>query len=80
MNKFQSFNKYFEKIDVEYNSENKKGIHNLRHSLATNLLNNEIPVNIIASSLGDSIETTSKTYIKVNKNKLKECFLEVEDE
>ena len=80
LNKFQSFNKYFEKIDVEYNSENKKGIHNLRHSLATNLLNNEIPVNIIASSLGDSIETTSKTYIKVNKNKLKECFLEVEDE
>ena len=80
LNQFQSFNKYFEKIDVEYNSENKKGIHNLRHSLATNLLNNEIPVNIIASSLGDSIETTAKTYIKVNKNRLKECFLEVDDE
>ena len=80
LNHFQSFNKYFEKIDIEYNSENKKGIHNLRYSLATNLLNNEIPINIIASSLGDSIETTSKTYIKINKNKLKECFLEVEDE
>ena len=80
LNQFNSFNKYFDKVDVEFNSENKKGIHNLRHSLATNLLNNEIPVNIIASSLGDSIETTSKTYIKVNKNKLKECFLEVEDE
>lgn len=80
MNKFYAFNKYFEKIDIDKNESNKKGIHNLRHSLATNMLNHEIPLPIISASLGDSIETTSKTYIKINNNKLKQCFLEVEDE
>ena len=77
---FNRFNKYFEKADIDIEKNNKKGIHNLRHSIATNMLNNEIPLPIIASSLGDSIEITSKTYIKVDKSKLKECYLEVEDE
>ena len=78
LNSFSYFNKYFEKINLEVTKENKKGIHNLRHSLATNMLNNEIPLPIIASTLGDSIEVIANTYLKVDKNKLKECFLEVE--
>ena len=80
LNQFNNFNKYFEKADIDIEENNKKGIHNLRHSLATNMLNKGIPLPIIASSLGDSIETTSNTYLKVDKNRLKECYLEVEDE
>ena len=60
LNSFSYFNKYFEKIDFELTKENKKGIHNLRHSLATNMLNNEIPLPIIASTLGDSIEVIAQ--------------------
>ena len=80
LDQFCSFNKYFEKVDIDIKENNKKGIHNLRHSLATNMLNKGIPLPIIASSLGDSIEMTSNTYLKIDKNKLKECYLEVEDE
>ena len=74
------FGKYFETIELETSKENKKGIHNLRHSLATNMLNHEIPLPIIASTLGDSIEITSKTYLKVDEKRLKECVLEVEED
>ncbi len=79
MNQFNKFNKYFEKTDIEAAEENKKGIHNLRHSLATNMLENEIPLDIIASTLGDSIETTSNTYLRVAHKQLKECILEVNE-
>ena len=74
------FNKYFDKIGLEISESNKKGIHNLRHSLASNMLDNGIPLPIIASTLGDSIDTTSKTYLKIDKNKLKECCMEVDDD
>ena len=80
LNQFNTFNKYFEKIDIDIKEENKNGIHNLRHSLASNMLDNGIPLPIIASTLGDSIDTTSKTYLKVNKNKLKECVLEIDED
>ena len=75
-----NFNKYFEKVSNELSENNKKGIHNLRHSLASNMLDNGIPLPIIASTLGDSIDTTSKTYLKISKNKLKECCMEVSND
>lgn len=79
MEQFTQYNKYFEKSGIETNNENKKGIHNFRHSLATNMLENGIPLDIIASTLGDSIETTANTYLKVAHKQLKECVLEVNE-
>lgn len=79
MEKFNSFNKYFEKIESNIDNNNKKGIHNLRHSLATNMLENNTPISIIASTLGDTLETTSTTYIKVNNKLLSKCALEVDE-
>ena len=77
INKFDRFNKYFDKIDIETNDNNKKGIHNLRSSLAKNMLDNDIPLDIIASTLGDSREVTSNTYIKIDIKNLKKTTLEV---
>lgn len=79
MEQFNSFNKYFEKVEQDIDDNRKKGIHNLRSSLATNMLEDNIPISIIASTLGDTLEVTSKTYIKVNNNLLKKCALEVEE-
>lgn len=78
MNSFTQFNQYFDKIDIE-NKTNKKGIHNLRHSFATNLLNHDIPLSIISSTLGDTLETTSNTYLKVDIKSLSKCNLEVDE-
>ena len=78
INQFNQFNKYFDKIVIE-NKTNKKGIHNLRHSLATNMLNHDIPLSIISSTLGDTLETTSNTYLKVDIKNLSKCNLEVDE-
>ena len=78
MEQFNNFNKYFEKCNLEENI--KKGIHNLRHSFATNMLDNDIPIHIISSVLGHSdINTTSSTYIKVDTKNLKKVCLEVDE-
>ena len=76
MTQFNNFNKYFDKIDA---NANKKGIHTLRHSLSTNMLNDDIPLSTIASILGDSIETTSNTYLKVDYQNLSKCYMEVDE-
>ena len=78
MEQFKEFYKYFEKSGVEVEEDNKKGIHNLRHTLATRLLENDIPIHTISSILGHSNINTTNVYLKVNKKKLKECVLEVD--
>lgn len=78
INNFSDFNKYFDKINVELNENNKKGIHNLRHGTATRLLDQEIPLPIISETLGHSSTDTTRIYLKVDKKRLKECGLEVE--
>ena len=79
MTQFNNFNKYFDKIDAE-NKTNKKGIHTLRHSVAINMLNEDIPIHIISSVLGhSSINTTSNTYIKIDLKNLKKVCLEVDE-
>lgn len=77
LEKFTQFNKYFENVNFEINEDNKKGIHNLRHSLATNMLKNDIPVHIISSTLGHSSLETTNIYLNVDTQKLKLCGLEM---
>ena len=79
MTQFNQFNKYFEKADINVSEKNKKGIHNLRHSLATNMLDSGIPLNIISSTLGDTLEITSNTYIRTSEKLLSQCTLEVDE-
>lgn len=79
MTEFSQFNKYFDKADIKTTEKNKKGIHNLRHSLASNMLDSGIPLNIISSTLGDTLETTSNTYIRTSEKLLSQCVLEVDE-
>lgn len=79
MEQFTDFNKYFDKCDFKQ-KDTKKGIHNLRHSLATNLLDNDIPIHIISSVLGHtSTDTTSNTYLKIDLKNLKKVCLKVDE-
>lgn len=77
---FNSYSKYFQKIDIDFNENNKKGIHNLRNSLAENMLDCEIPLSTISSVLGHkNMETTANSYLKIDFKHLKECSLEVDE-
>ena len=79
LEQFTDFNKYFDKCDFIV-EDTKKGIHNLRHSLANSLLDNDIPIHIISSILGHtSTDTTSNTYLKIDLENLKKVCLEVDE-
>ena len=57
--------------------QKKHGPHSLRHSLASNMLKQNVSIPIISAVLGhQSIETTN-TYISVDLQKLRLCSLPI---
>lgn len=62
---------------VSYNPNERKGMHAFRHSLASNMLKQNIPLNIISSTLGHVNENSTRVYLKVDDTKLIDCCLEV---
>ncbi len=70
-------NRIVEKSGVDIKNR-KFGCHSFRHSLATNLLNEHIDINVISQILGHSkTDTTIDTYISYDKQKLIMLPLEV---
>ena len=57
--------------------DKKHGPHSLRHSLATNMLKQNVAIPIISTILGHQSTETTKTYIGVDITKLRLCSLPV---
>jgi integrase len=57
----------------------KRGPHALRHSLATNLMKENVPLSAISNILGHSSTRTTEVYLSVDETNLKALSLEVED-
>ena len=55
----------------------KKGSHTLRHSLASRLLEHEIPLPVISEILGHTTTETTMTYLRIDITELRKCALEV---
>ena len=53
------------------------GPHSLRHSLATNMMSENVPISAIANILGHSSTRTTEIYLTVDETHLKELSLEV---
>lgn len=51
------------------------GIHFLRHNVASNLINEDVPIETVAAVLGHASPDTTNIYITVNEEKLRECTL-----
>jgi site-specific recombinase XerD len=54
-----------------------KGAHALRHSFATHLLGNKTPLPIISEALGHRHTASTMLYLRVDKEQLKQCALDV---
>lgn len=54
------------------------GIHFLRHNVASNMVNSNVPLEVIAAVLGHSSPDSTNIYITTNKNKLEDCVLSFE--
>lgn len=62
----------------DVNIRNRKhGSHSMRHSLASQMLNNGASLPIIAESLGHSGTRSTMDYLRISLNKLMQCSLDV---
>jgi len=67
--------KYMHKANIKNWKIKKHGPHSLRHSLATNMLKNNVSMPIISTVLGHQNTESTKVYLKVDVEKLRQCPL-----
>ena len=58
----------------------RRGIHSLRHTIASALLEKDTPLSTISDILGHADADSTAIYLKVDMKKLKECALTFEEE
>ncbi len=73
-----NFNKALKRANIPIEKQKNCGWHSLRHSLATNLLQNGVGVTMISDILGHSDPQVAKHYLRVDIEGLKKCALEIE--
>jgi len=73
---FRMVDKCMQTAGIEYEGRHH-GPHSLRHSLATNLMSENVPISAIANILGHSSTRTTEIYLTVDETHLKEISLEV---
>lgn len=73
-------NKYISLADIDVPKGKKHGLHTLRHSLASHLLEQGTPLHIISETLGHSEIKSTTIYTKVDLHQLSLCALEVPHE
>lgn len=63
------------KCNIDYKKYKKIGLHSFRFTLATEMLNNEISLDIISSCLGHSNTNSTNAYLKCNEKNLSKCMV-----
>lgn len=76
---YHMFNKYYESSGINAPPKRQHGLHSLRHSLASRLLEKGTPVNVIGNILGHVDSDSASHYIRIDIEKLRQCSLEVPD-
>jgi site-specific recombinase XerD len=72
--------KYMRLAHIPISSERRVGMHSLRHTLASLLLENNTPLPIISDVLGHVDADSTAVYLKVDIKKLKECPLNIKED
>jgi site-specific recombinase XerD len=63
---------------IPMSPQKKKGMHSLRHTLASRLLAENTPLPVISDILGHISLDSTAVYLKVDVSKLRECALNPE--
>jgi site-specific recombinase XerD len=69
--------KYMRQAGIKTPPNRIKGMHTLRHSLATGMLAEGVPLPTISSVLGHADITSTESYLRVDIKNLRRCALEV---
>ena len=75
---FRIVTRCMEMAGIQYEGRHH-GPHALRHSLATSLMNENVPLSAISNIMGHSSTRTTEIYLTVDETNLKELSLEVPD-
>lgn len=70
--------KYMRLAKIPISPQKKKGMHSLRHTLASRLLEKNTPLSVISDILGHVSSDSTAVYLKVNVDMLRECALNPE--
>lgn len=73
---FDIINKYMKKANIFINHR-RHGLHTMRHSLATNLLKQNIAFPVITGVLGHKNSDSTKLYLRISIEQLRSVALEV---
>lgn len=76
---YHVINKYMALAGTKVNNR-KHGLHSMRHSAASNLLQNNTPYPVITGILGHENSTTTKLYLRIDIQQLRTVALEVPNE
>lgn len=75
----QAVNKYMTLAGIKMNGR-RHGLHAMRHSTASHLLQNNIPYPVITGILGHENTSTTKLYLRIDIQQLRTVALEVPNE
>lgn len=70
--------KQMRKAGIETPANKRIGMHCFRHSLATAMLENGVPLPVISQTLGHADIASTEVYLRINVSQLRLCALEVE--
>ena len=76
---YNEMKKYISKAGVTKDIPHKKGLHSLRHSLASLLLEENTPLPIISGVLGHSDYNSTMIYLKSDIKNLRQCIIDPEE-
>ena len=74
---YQLITKYIQLAQLPH-LKKKRGMHSLRYTMASMLLEKDIPLSTISDILGHADTNSTSVYLKVGMQKLKECALTFE--
>ena len=74
----QVLNKYIRRSGVVLYADRAHGMHSLRHTLASALLEQGTPLPVISGILGHRDSNTTMEYLRISVEQLRSCTLEME--
>ncbi|MBR1443234.1 MAG: tyrosine-type recombinase/integrase [Firmicutes bacterium] len=78
-NYFHVMRKYLSAAGIPFDREKHHGLHTLRFTLATRLLEQEVPIETISEILGHSSVNTTRIYLQVDLEMLRQCALDPDE-
>ena len=69
--------KYIKIAKIPIDRTKAHGVHTLRHTLANNLLEHDVPLDIISGILGHMSTNSAKAYLHIDIENLRKCAIEL---